>query len=73
MDELKPCPFCGGRAEIVIGDYNSWTEGYAVECSHCCLTLGAYGRLGETYQWMCVYENKADAVDAWNRRVGVGR
>ncbi len=37
MEELKRCPFCGGKAEsfYVDGDYG-YTEGHAVvRCSSC--------------------------------------
>lgn len=68
MDELKPCPFCGGKTEIVVGLYNSWTDGYAVRCCNCCLIFGAHGRLGEPYEWTCIYESEEEAIKAWNTR-----
>ena len=68
MDELKPCPFCGGKAEIVEGYYDSFIDGYAVMCRNCCLIFGAHGSLGEAYKWMCIYESKEEAIDAWNTR-----
>lgn len=71
-DELKPCPFCGGKAEIRVGEYASFVEGYAVGCSNCALTFGASGRIGEAYCWSCCYETEAEAIEAWNRRPGCG-
>lgn len=52
MIELKPCPFCGGEAEIT-----KWYEGYFVECreQHCGGTIGAY-------------KTEAEAIEAWNTR-----
>lgn len=67
-DKLKPCPFCGGEAHVVIGEYAAFEDGYAVQCDNCCLTFGAYGRLGETYQWSCIYPTETEAVSAWNAR-----
>ena len=62
MAELKPCPFCGGEAEIVPHRFFSeklkaWkTESYGVECKNC-HTSG--------YQfWGC----EEHAIKAWNRR-----
>lgn len=69
-DRLKPCPFCGGKAEIRVGEYTSFVEGYAVGCSNCALTFGASGRIGEAYCWSCCYETEAEAIEAWNRRPG---
>ena len=51
-DELKPCPFCGGEAEIT-----KWHEGYFAECKkqHCGGTIGAY-------------KTEEEAIEAWNKR-----
>ena len=64
MMELKPCPFCGGKAEVVPHKFfseklKSWkVESYGVECKNC-HTSG--------YQfWDC----EEDAVNAWNMRAG---
>ena len=53
--ELKPCPFCGGEAEIVdTGDLYGHCE-YSVSCTSCnCNT-----------DWLT---NKKEAVQAWNKR-----
>ena len=68
MDKLEPCPFCGGEAYVVEGNYDSWEDGYAIRCSNCALTFGASGRIGETYEWMCIYKTEAEAIKAWNTR-----
>lgn len=64
MEEPKPCPFCGGRVEVV-SDYN---YGYVVRCNHCKLTFGAHGRLGEPYEWIAVFDSKEEAIEIWNLR-----
>ncbi len=60
MDKLKPCPFCGGEAEIQCFEclFESF-EGrrYAVECKFCSCSLE-------------LFETEEEAVEAWNRRVG---
>ena len=60
--ELKPCPFCGGKAELYESEaYNLKTETkeknirWFVMCEQCtALTCGAL---------------KGKAIEAWNRRV----
>ena len=56
-EELKRCPFCGGKAEIVpVYDNESGFSGYAVICADCgCGTIGS--------------EDEIDAVNAWNTRI----
>jgi len=66
MEELKPCPFCGGKAELYESEaYNLKTETkekdirWFVMCEQCtALTCGAL---------------KKKAIEAWNRRASDGR
>ena len=55
MEELKPCPFCGGEAEtsagIIIGGKN---ENVTVECAICNAKV------------FDIFE--ANAIEAWNTR-----
>ena len=57
--ELKPCPFCGGEAELVKA-YRFGTgcssSGFKVKCRGC-----EDGRTD-------IYTEEAEAVAAWNRR-----
>lgn len=55
-EELKPCPFCGGKAETVYAyyDYNSW----GIHCVDC----GAY------IQCDPKKDTKEEAIKAWNNR-----
>lgn len=52
MNELKPCPFCGGKAYITTFDVFGGVH-YAV-CRNCKARVGK--------------PSEADAVAAWNRR-----
>ena len=53
MDQLKPCPFCGGEAEL--WDNKMEYRLYGVLCKECdCMT--PYAVTGE------------EAVEVWNRR-----
>lgn len=53
MDEILPCPFCGGEAEPV--NYSPF-DGWHCRCKRCDL---------EGNEWL----DEATAVRAWNRRV----
>ena len=71
MTELKPCPFCGGEAEVY--DYEASQDIYDGQ------TLGyldteyytAYG-CGCAMYGCIIGEKKSeeDAIEAWNRRAG---
>ena len=53
MTELKPCPFCGGKAEAIRVYANEWY----VQCTICpCTMIGGY------------YTEK-EAIESWNKRV----
>lgn len=62
MEELKPCPFCGGEA-LINTVSNIYLEMYSVSCSgekdSGCRCL--------TNQWE---EAKEEAIKAWNTRKG---
>ena len=64
--ELKPCPFCGGKAELKKdGAYDqSWNYmSYAcVECTNCHVTI-------ESHKGDCQDTTEQEAVSKWNRRV----
>lgn len=58
MDKLKPCPFCGGKAEF----YATCMDYAYVKCREC----GARtGNIELSYE----YATKDVAIEAWNRRV----
>lgn len=63
MNELKPCPFCGGIAFVEHWELSSPDEGwdderydmYYITCSECESTTDEY-------------RSKEEAIEAWNRR-----
>lgn len=55
MVELKPCPFCGGKAEIFEDE-----ESYGVHCTN-------YWCIGHDFEASYADEHYASA--AWNRRI----
>ena len=71
MNELKPCPFCGGEAEL-IKEHECWGHGmfntsYFVRCKKC----GSEGKSGSGYDKeaeQCLIEG----IENWNRRADNG-
>lgn len=61
MDEynLKPCPFCGGKAEFEIV---APMKSIYVHCSECSASTADYNADVN-------YCAKGKAADAWNRRI----
>lgn len=69
---LRPCPFCGGKGEIVAYDdegyqcepciHGDWSSGYAVRCEGCGAASGVV--------WDCNPFPAREAMEAWNRREG---
>lgn len=56
MDELKPCPFCGGEACMQQHVFVGYSSTFGVVCLDCCC---------ETRQF---YHTENEAEEAWNRR-----
>ena len=55
-NELLPCPFCGGKAEILTAESMHGGYLFGIMCNDCCSR-------GD------VYDTEAEAIDAWNTRV----
>lgn len=58
---LKPCPFCGGEANVIEHRFHGLDSSYGLQCKKC---------KAETYQF---YESEEKAIEAWNRRAGEER
>ncbi len=64
--ELRPCPFCGGVAEMD-DDPDAWKRGcgYRINCEKCNVSMWAFK----------VSERRCESPDAlaarWNRRVTI--
>lgn len=61
INDLKPCPFCGGKAE--------WDEkNKAPQCSKCLATIPSSG--GILRKWFDESGYRAYMAALWNHRVG---
>lgn len=58
MNELKPCPFCGGVACQV---FSVWGEGYRYGC----ITNGCIGNANNLLKQ---FNSDKEAIEAWNTR-----
>jgi hypothetical protein len=71
MTELKPCPFCGGKARIV-SDYSSEQDKTRWSLWHeCCEHEGSGLGYGHAlFPWFETpwYDTEEEAVEAWNAR-----
>lgn len=63
MAELKPCPFCGGAAELIKREYTmiGHKEQAYVRCKNC-------GTMSDFFNENISYCANEKAVEAWNRR-----
>ncbi len=68
--ELKPCPFCSGKAEIFIDDYGKCL----IQCNNCGVLVGVEVENGVELKdgWRATFETKEQATEAWNRRADNG-
>ena len=61
MAELKPCPFCGGKAKFIYSMPYS-----AIVCKKCKVITKVFVDYYEQQ------DGKEEAIEAWNRRVEDG-
>jgi Lar family restriction alleviation protein len=61
MEELKPCPFCGGPPTMTGMDHGPEEVRYFVECMHCEARGASVISVSHTV--------KRHAAQLWNRRV----
>lgn len=62
-EELKKCPFCGGKAELSRGNKSSCNSVIIsfVRCKDC-------GAVGQKFEINSKYSSDEKAIEAWNRR-----
>lgn len=69
MEELKPCPFCGKKAELVISKHENsdTTQWHKIMCED---TFGCGAEMGDAISgWQHDYNDAVNRlIDRWNRR-----
>lgn len=61
--ELRDCPFCGGKAEVVIGEHAF--NDVKIRCKKCFVETGLFEETEDNEV------NIANAVNFWNKRHGI--
>ena len=66
-NELKPCPFCGGRALVKQWNAEQWCV------SHFCRAFNEYAfRAKQGQEFLIIRSKKQAAIDTWTRRASDG-
>jgi Lar family restriction alleviation protein len=73
MKELKRCPFCGSKAELVhhSGSYGYYSGSYGVKCTKCVVKTATFqdeAYTQATGHYSVSEQAKAQAIDAWDTR-----
>lgn len=63
-EELKPCPFCGQKAQVA---YNAENEPYGIFCARC-KALVRWSNLPKWGKHETAGEYMAKIAERWNRR-----
>ena len=76
--ELKPCPFCGGKAvfeqmDFGKADRRSVGMQFKIRCKKCGSTVpksfgSVFIKLSKTGELNIWIDDRAEAIEAWNRR-----
>ena len=74
--ELKPCPFCGGEAELLrmkcTAHYlDELVKEFSVMCRLCATRTASFvGKydFDSEHILRCTKDGRKEAIDAWNRR-----
>lgn len=55
--KLKPCPFCGSKADVFKHEFHWLPTSFGIICSGC---------MAQTFQF---YDKQEDAIKVWNKRM----
>ena len=75
--KLKPCPFCGGEARVILKTYGikeippRITNTYVVGCDQCCIYTSYHPSniwQGEDGAVNIEANGAMDAIEVWNKR-----
>lgn len=65
QNKLRPCPFCGGKAELRFYQHHS-TKSWSVRCKNMCIVT--CGHKDDKGRWRPTLMR--EAIETWNRRAG---
>lgn len=77
MEELKKCPFCGGKAVFSVNtaSLRNLLRGYEfnIQCSKCKATIPdrCYQiefKMNDSGEIEIIHDGRKDAIEAWNKR-----
>lgn len=73
MENLKPCPFCGGKGKIKAAKGDHAEFAIWCECENCYAQSGGYSAdiKNEDLAIENIDSCKNEAVEAWNRRASL--
>ena len=57
MENLRPCPFCGGT-ELAVNEHEHYDDEYEIWCHSCSTAICFYGEF-----------DKSVVIQHWNRRI----
>lgn len=78
LPDLKPCPFCGGEAEMRVSDPFGVNKLVRVICQACKSAGQAYSEgksvfpVDDSKKYTTLEEAEQKAVAAWNQRIYAG-
>lgn len=67
-NKLKPCPFCGGDAEVLENITNPKMHTFHVECTKCLAQMGRDSVIFGSSKGKLFFWSRGAAVEAWNKR-----
>lgn len=59
MEQLKPCPCCGGKSKLDSYPGSEWAQGGTYHCVRC----------DSCHLRTCDFKSAKKAIDAWNTRI----
>lgn len=63
--KLKPCPFCGAKAEVIS---RFGQDVYRVECTECSAVMGSRNKEVFGSGKQLYFDSEEKAITAWNKR-----
>ena len=59
MNDLKPCPFCGGQVDLFDNCFDPYDEDWVIHCNNCNMEIRFFPYYHSTEKTI---------MESWNRR-----